>query len=682
MKFELLSKTACMKSELLLFIMRLLFITGAIVSIFQIPLLIQTSYSQTPDAYIKIRHPDKILKLIDQAAISAPSKNVPASSPGTTLKDLLHGTDWIDPSQSIIMGITFVSVRPGIFIFIPFVKPNENFETSYNAIKGSDYYIISLSSGQQKSIADQEMLTALKNAAQSKAEALISIDIEVKRMMDGRYAQIRRLIRNMPLSSGDSTANAMLTPAEIRMTLFTMLDKIKQLERITANTDFDGRILKTALKLRAIEGSEVAQLFASGGSQSFLQNYLPEAQIRFQSQSFDVNGMIQLLNACFGTVDAKAGADFDNILKISSYFTGETAGGIIYNRNQMLFEMISVFKDRPQAKNFTETIFLPWLSEYSRNMSQILETKRGGRARPVYTRTLDSTVNGHKVAGFKGQWSVPEYIGGPNTGQTENTGVSWMKYRMRITTHDNFLIIAPNDNRLKHLIRLVNTFKKQPADKTRLVNMTIDLNGCLEQMNRLGQQSNDAGRSLKKMGAMQIELNLQDREAVFTSLMRIQDIRTMATCFNTQPVSKNKRLSVKQKSLVPMVPPTQKKPRPSNTDVKKTGYWLDKGLICATYGNDLTAIMYFKKALELSPQRGDIWFTQGISYGETGNFTEALLSLNKALKAGFSEGLGLYGRARIYLLAGETSKAMEDFRQAADLGNSDAINYLEKKGEE
>jgi hypothetical protein len=42
----------------------------------------------------------------------------------------------------------------------------------------------------------------------------------------------------------------------------------------------------------------------------------------------------------------------------------------------------------------------------------------------------------------------------------------------------------------------------------------------------------------------------------------------------------------------------------------------------------------------------------------------------------------LYGRARVYLLAGETSKALEDFRHAAALGNSDAINYLEKKGEE
>jgi hypothetical protein len=235
----------------------------------------------------------------------------------------------------------------------------------------------------------------------------------------------------------------------------------------------------------------------------------------------------------------------------------------------MLFEMISVLKDRPQAKNFAEAICLLWLSEYSRNMSQILKTKIGGRIRPVYTRTLDSTVSGHKVAGVKGQWPVPGYRGSANTGrQTDNTGVSWMKYRMRITTHDNFLIIAPDDNRLKNLIRLANTLKKQPVGKTRLMNITVDLNGYLEQMTHLWPQSNGAGRSLKKMGAIQITLNLHDREAVFTSSMRIQDIQTLTTYFDTQPVSKNKQMSVQ---LTPLDPPAKAPVHPDTA--AKTDYW-------------------------------------------------------------------------------------------------------------
>ena len=675
-----------MKIELSRFIKHALYINGTafrftkigiIVFIFQTSLLIQTGFSQTPDAFVKINRLDKIIKIIDQSVVSAPAKTAASSSPGAMIKGLFQGTDWIDPSRSIIIGITFASVQPDILFFIPFVKPNENFRTSYNAIKGSDYYIISLSSGQQKNIVNKKMLAALKNAAQSKADALISIEIEVKRLLDGRDAQIRQLIQNMPLSSGDPAVNSMmLTPAEMRMALLKMLAKARQLERITANTDFDDQIFKTAFKLRAIDGSEMAQLFDSGGNQSFLQGYQPESQIRFQSHSFDVKGMIELFNACFGSVYAKSGVDFDTILKISPYFTGETAGGISYNRNRMSFEMISVIKKKQSTENFTETVYLPWLLEYSRNMSQILETQIEGQMRPIYTRTLDSTVSGHKVVGVKGQWPV---LGA-------NTGDAWMTYRMRITTVGNFLIIAPNDNRLKNLIQLVNTLKRQPVGNTPLMNMTVDLRGYLKAMNHLRPGSYGADRTFEKMGAIRIALNFKDREAVFTSSMRVQDIRTLATYFDTQPVSKKRRppnkqtqKKVKQTSPKLLAPPV-KAPRYSDTAVKNADYWLNKGLICATYGNDLTAVRYFKKALALSPQRGDIWFNQGISYGEMGDFIEAIMALNKALELGFSEGLGLYGRARVHLLAGATSKALEDFRHAAALGNNEAIHYMKKRG--
>jgi len=665
-----------MKTEPFRFIRRALFITGIIVFIFQTPFLIQAGLSQTPDAFVKINRLDKIIKIIDQSIVSAPAQTAPSSSPGAMIKGLLQGTDWIDPSRSIIIGITFSSVQPDILFFIPFVKPNENFRTSYNAIKGSDYYIIPLSSGEQKSTVNKKMLAALKHAAKSKTDALISIEIEVKRLLDGSDAQIRQLIQNMPLSSGDPAANEMmLTPSEMRMALLKMIAKARQLERITANTDFDDQIFKTAFKLRAIDGSEIAQLFDSGGNQSFLQGYQPESQIRFQSHSFDVRGMIELFNACFGSVYAKSGIDFDTILKISPYFTGESVGGISYNRNRMSFEMISVINAKQSTENFTEAVYLPWLLEYSRNMSQILETQIEGQ-RPIYTRTLDSTVSGHKVVGVKGQWPV----------MGSNTGDAWMSYRMRVTTVGNFLIIAPNDNRLKNLIQLANTLKRQPVGKTPLMNVTVDLRGYLKAMNHLRPGSHGADRTFINMGAIRIALNFKNREAVFTSSMRVQDIQTLATYFDTQPVSKKRRppikqtrKKVKQTSPKPMDPPV-KAPRNSDTTVKNADYWLNKGLICATYGNDPTAVRYFKKALALSPQRGDIWFHQGISYGEMGDFIEAIIALNKALELGFSEGLGLYGRARVYLLAGETSKALEDFRHAAALGNNDAIHYMKKRG--
>jgi tetratricopeptide (TPR) repeat protein len=39
-------------------------------------------------------------------------------------------------------------------------------------------------------------------------------------------------------------------------------------------------------------------------------------------------------------------------------------------------------------------------------------------------------------------------------------------------------------------------------------------------------------------------------------------------------------------------------------------------------------------------------------------------------------GLYYYGRARVYLLADDTEKALEDFKKAAELDDEDAQRYI------
>jgi len=105
-------------------------------------------------------------------------------------------------------------------------------------------------------------------------------------------------------------------------------------------------------------------------------------------------------------------------------------------------------------------------------------------------------------------------------------------------------------------------------------------------------------------------------------------------------------------------------------------YWFHKGALCATYGNDSAAIKYFQKAISLDPQRSDAYFEQGVSYGQLENFIKATALINKAIEMKPHNGLYYYGRARVYLLADENEKAMEDFKKAAELDDEDAQNYL------
>ena len=106
-------------------------------------------------------------------------------------------------------------------------------------------------------------------------------------------------------------------------------------------------------------------------------------------------------------------------------------------------------------------------------------------------------------------------------------------------------------------------------------------------------------------------------------------------------------------------------------------YWLDKGAICATYGNDKAAIIYFKKAIGLDSDNTAAYFNLGICYGETGQYEKALMSINKAIDMCPEKASFFYGRGRVYLLSGDKEKAIEDFKRSAELGNPDTQDYLQ-----
>ena len=110
--------------------------------------------------------------------------------------------------------------------------------------------------------------------------------------------------------------------------------------------------------------------------------------------------------------------------------------------------------------------------------------------------------------------------------------------------------------------------------------------------------------------------------------------------------------------------------------VKNADYWFDRGALCATYGNDSAAIKYYQKAITLDPNRSGAYFTQGISYGQLDEFDKALGLIDKAIAMEPQNGLFIYGRGRVHLLAGNKRKAMADFRQAAELDDEDAQAYL------
>ena len=114
---------------------------------------------------------------------------------------------------------------------------------------------------------------------------------------------------------------------------------------------------------------------------------------------------------------------------------------------------------------------------------------------------------------------------------------------------------------------------------------------------------------------------------------------------------------------------------------KDANYWFNKGALVSTYGNNKVAVQYFQKAIALDPNFSAAYFSQGVSYGQLGEYAKAVAQINTALKMQPQNGMYYYGRGRVYLLWGDKAKAMDDFKKAAELGDEDAINYLDYIGE-
>lgn len=109
-------------------------------------------------------------------------------------------------------------------------------------------------------------------------------------------------------------------------------------------------------------------------------------------------------------------------------------------------------------------------------------------------------------------------------------------------------------------------------------------------------------------------------------------------------------------------------------------YWLDQGGLFATYGNYNAAIEAYQKAIALDPQNAEAYFDMGVAYGELDEFESALLHINKAITMDPAQSRYYYGRAWVYLISGQPGNALDDFKKAADMGNLDAIDYLQQSG--
>jgi hypothetical protein len=659
-------KAKIMKKKFILSTMVVFILVLSIVVIALRPLSATPVSGESPDIILKITDLEENLNLIDH--ILGIGESPDGASLSNQIRQLLQTTDWIDPSRSIVVGVELKDPQSTAALLIPFRQRNEAFQTNFGASSEMNSYIVSLPPGQPVGISNA-FKSALKAASQSKSKYFITLEMGLRRLIEKADRQIQQMLsqqETMPQAEG--AQQMPFKPHDVQEMMRNMLDTAAQLETLFISLDINREKFSFLTEAQAASETELAKLFVSKAGASLLSNYRPGHQINFRSRSYDFEGLLELFEKSFGSMYAKMGFEFTEIAAISRHFNGEMAGGISFGHDAVQFEGIYVLKDPKTAPDFAQTVYLPWMEKFNQTMVQNMEALSGQKIDDIFARTKESKVAGRKVYGVR--FNMPAM---PESNQQVGFPIqALMKdFEYRFTTVGSLFVFAQNDRQIGKLIKRAKTLKSTPA-KGALMVMDFDMGSYFEFVQQAVPGAFAADQPLPKLGKLDFTLDFKDGRAFSSSSMMTGDLKKIVAHVSQGALGK----------IQAGFGPAEQKEGPSTglkteADKQQAAYWFKKGALCATYGNDRTAIKYFEKAIALDPGNSSAYFEQGVSYGQVGDYQKAIPLIDQAIRMEPQNGHYYCGRGRVYLLSGDKNRAITDFKKAAEFGDEDAIKYLE-----
>ncbi len=640
-----------------------------------------------PDIQIQIHRMEQTLNMIDGMAASGSASG--GAAPTQFIRAMLQGTDWIDVNRSIVIGLWFKDLQTGqkpmMAALIPFARPNDNFRMAYNAVSGDDYYIVPLPPATGQPVTEQ-MEKGLVAGSKASPQGVVSVEIAAAQLVEKARPQVQDMLLGLQQGMPASQQKTAVSPLDTKKAIEGMLSAAAQMQKIKMGMDITEKEVAISTVLEAVKGTDLSRLFvrSTDSHSSFMAGYFPSGQIRFKSGSYEIKGMFDFFNKMFGEFYKNVGVDLSKIETIATNFTGEAAGGMSFGhadgRQKIEFEMIVVRKALEQSgETFLETTYMPWLMDYGRNLTDYFNTS--GSTLPMsnlFSKTPETAIDGQRVFGIKGK--IPVASSGIK-------GMDGFELEMRISAVDPFVLTASSDERLGQLIQTAKTLKRQPADGP-LMQAEVDLGRLLQ---AIGQQSPKFSMnpdvSLSKLGSLFYTVDMD--AGSLTSEYRIQreDIQSLISYFKNFAVSPQTAAAGGYSATGPSFTGAQaysgagaepQRPRaPLTKDSPR--YWLNKGLLFATYGNDKEAIRHFKKSIDLDPKNSAAHFNLGLSYSEIGEYEKAISAISQAIALSPENGDYYYGRGWVLQFSGDPAAAFKDIQKAAELGSMDAKNYLQRR---
>jgi tetratricopeptide (TPR) repeat protein len=635
------------------------------------------AYGQTsadavlPSLLIKIRNIDQVLQDMESLVPSNPGAD--AASQTAMIKGMLQGTDWIDPSRSIVAGMHYDGQATSWLVLVPFQKPNENFKGAYGAIAGEDYYVLRFPPTPEMTVSETEQAYLVQASRQS-SEANLILEMAVHDVVRQSETQIETAIQAMAANAAAGDTSALLTQEEVQGMARDFLATLKQVDTLRVGLNIDPEALLLLLDVKGVPESYLAGLLTDPKTDVRLGDYAPDYPMQFRSRAYNAPGVLQMLGASLGQIYRKMGFDFDELGEIAKGITGEMAGGMALDQNGMTFEMIYALNDTVDGNAYLEEVYLPWFEKYNRRMAALVEAQSGQPLQPLYERTPDTTVAGRKVIGVRTRFPAMTPAGQPSA------AAALQDYQTRMTSVDGLILAASTDAAIEKMIEQMGQFQRGTAQGP-LAEFSMDLGAYLRGLQHLMPNADPSVTIPPNLGDLSMQAALQEGELTTRTRINVQDMQQLMALFAS--LSAQAANQTESAAGSAGVQPTATKPPPTAPTpemVNTPAYWMDRGGLLSAYGNYKGAVRCFQKALDLAPDLVEAHFQQGVAYGEMGQFEAAIGAISRAIDRMPTNGAYFYGRGRAYLLAGDTDLAMKDFMEAGFLGNEDARAYLKHAG--
>jgi hypothetical protein len=636
----------------------------------------QTTSGDLPALQIRIRDVERLLQNLE--ALMPADTRANAASQTAMVRGLLQGTDWIDPSRSVVADLQYDGQAASWLVLVPFQRSNESFQRSYGAVAGDDYYLLRFPSAPDATLPDQHR-DRLLQASREPAETQTVVELAARRLLHQTEPQITAALQAMASNAAAEDVRSPLAPGAIQQMTRDLFDTGKQVETLRLGLDLDPETLLLLLDVKAVPNSFLAGLLVDREADMRLGGYQVDAPIRFRSRSYNVAGTIQMLGASFGQFYRQMGFDFDELAGLAKGLTGEMVGGMALDNGGLNFKMIYALHDLQDGEAYLTDVYLPWFQKYNRQMASLMEAQAGQAATPLYERLPDTRIAGKRVLGLRTRFPAAT-----PPGNAVAPHVAFQDYETRLTAVDNLILMASSETAIEDMISTVGTLQRTPA-RGPLVEFALDWGGYLKGLQGMMPANLQALAIPDDMGELTVVADMQAGQLTTRTRMKVADLqRTMGLLADasTRMAAAGTTAAAESASAgMPGRAPSEDaatSPLPERPETADD--WMDRGGLLSAYGNYRAAEQCYRKALALDPDLAEAYFQLGVAYGELGQFEAALEAVSQAIDRRPANGAYFYGRGRIYLLAGENDLAMKDFMEAGFLGNEDARVYLEEAG--